>query len=469
MTQSDDYRRRHRAQPLRPGRARRRAAARPTPRAGCWRSSSATRRSRRPGRRSRRARRCWSPTAICCAPSARPTRRARSRRARSSPPKCAIATAPPSAARVATALVTPAPFAERLVHFWANHFAVSVEKPSLGSIAGAFEAEAIRPHVFGRSRTLLLAVERHPAMLIYLDQVALDRPGERRRAACRRGRPGAQARPQREPRARDPRAAHDRRAQRLQPGRRHRARARAHRLERRRRGRPVLDAAGIEPGRFVFVPALHEPGARNVLGERYEACRRRAGARHPAPARGRAGDGAPHRDQAGAPLRRRCAGAGAGRSAGRAPSCAAAATCRRVYRALIASPEAWQPAPVKFKTPWEWTMSTLARPRLARPARPGGRADAGAARPADVAARLAGRLRRHRGELGRARRADASRRAGAALRRARRQHASMRASLAPQLLPGGLSSGAPSTAIARADSPATALALLLVSPEFLRR
>ena len=79
-------------------------------------------------------------------------------------------------ARVASALVTPAPFVERLVHFWANHFAVSIEKPSLGSLAGAFEAEAIRPHVFGSFEAMLLAVERHPAMLLYLDQVAVDRP-----------------------------------------------------------------------------------------------------------------------------------------------------------------------------------------------------------------------------------------------------------------------------------------------------
>ena len=94
-------------------------------------------------------------------------------------------------ARIATALVTPAPFAERLVHFWANHFAVSIEKPSIGSIAGAFEAEAIRPNVFGSFETLLLAVERHPAMLIYLDQVRSIGParwsnGRRREPPSRR-------------------------------------------------------------------------------------------------------------------------------------------------------------------------------------------------------------------------------------------------------------------------------------------
>ena len=64
----------------------------------------------------------------------------------------------------------PAPFVERLVHFWANHFAVSADKLLVVGLAGAFEADAIRPHVLGRFEDLLLAVLRHPAMLLYLDQ-----------------------------------------------------------------------------------------------------------------------------------------------------------------------------------------------------------------------------------------------------------------------------------------------------------
>ncbi len=38
-------------------------------------------------------------------------------------------------------------------------------------MAGAYEREAIRPHVLGRFADLLLAVESHPAMLFYLDNV----------------------------------------------------------------------------------------------------------------------------------------------------------------------------------------------------------------------------------------------------------------------------------------------------------
>lgn len=59
---------------------------------------------------------------------------------------------------------------ERLVAFWANHFAVSVNKgPPVRSFAGAMVREAIRPHVYGRFSDMLLAVATHPAMIIFLD------------------------------------------------------------------------------------------------------------------------------------------------------------------------------------------------------------------------------------------------------------------------------------------------------------
>lgn len=72
-------------------------------------------------------------------------------------------------ARYRTAASSEAPFRERLVHFWSNHFAVSADKQPLPAIAGLYENEAIRPHVTGRFEDLLIAVEQHPAMLSYLD------------------------------------------------------------------------------------------------------------------------------------------------------------------------------------------------------------------------------------------------------------------------------------------------------------
>ena len=60
-------------------------------------------------------------------------------------------------------------FVERLVWFWSNHFCISADK--VVGMAGPYEREAIRPHVLGRFADLLLAVESHPAMLFYLDNV----------------------------------------------------------------------------------------------------------------------------------------------------------------------------------------------------------------------------------------------------------------------------------------------------------
>ncbi len=72
--------------------------------------------------------------------------------------------------RMNSALTTTTPFVERLVHFWANHFAVSVDKPQMLQLASGLEVDAIRPHVLGNFKTMLMAVEKHPAMLVYLNQ-----------------------------------------------------------------------------------------------------------------------------------------------------------------------------------------------------------------------------------------------------------------------------------------------------------
>jgi uncharacterized protein (DUF1800 family) len=60
-------------------------------------------------------------------------------------------------------------FVERLVWFWSNHFCVSADK--VPAMAGPYEREAIRAHVLGRFSDMLQAVESHPAMLFYLDNV----------------------------------------------------------------------------------------------------------------------------------------------------------------------------------------------------------------------------------------------------------------------------------------------------------
>lgn len=107
------------------------------------------------------------------------------------PPSAAPATSPPVAPPAAKPAVPPVEimlfraeaqarfykamqaevgFVERLVYFWSNHFCVSIAKDNIvRASAGAFEREAIRPFVLGRFADMLMAVERHPAMLFYLD------------------------------------------------------------------------------------------------------------------------------------------------------------------------------------------------------------------------------------------------------------------------------------------------------------
>jgi uncharacterized protein (DUF1800 family) len=72
-------------------------------------------------------------------------------------------------ARFDAALQADTGFVERLIWFWSNHFCVSADKGPVRSLCGAFEREAIRPHVRGKFSDMLLAVETHPAMLLYLD------------------------------------------------------------------------------------------------------------------------------------------------------------------------------------------------------------------------------------------------------------------------------------------------------------
>ena len=366
-------------------------------------------------------------------------------------------------ARAAAALATPAPFAERLVHFWANHFAVSIEKPPLAVLAGGFEAEAIRPHVFGRFEDMLLAVEHHPAMLFYLDQARSIGPesGFARRSA--RMTPDRQ-RGLNENLAREILELH------TLGVRSGYSQEDVTELARAMTGWTIGGLAGLPPsgpnGGFTFQSQLHEPGPRTVLGTHYEQ-------------RGEAQAMAILHDLAVAPATARHIATKLARHfAGDAPAPAlvdrlAEAFLRSggdlptVYRTLIESPEAWGPLQSKFKTPWEWTLSTL---------RGLGWRDLRGQQVATMVGQLGQQVWRPGSPAGFDDIAPSwaapdtlMRRVEFAQRLAMRAGATVDARvLGPQLLPGGMSEPT-STAIARADSPATALALLLASPEFLRR
>ena len=370
-------------------------------------------------------------------------------------------------ARLNAALTSRSPFVERLVHFWANHFAVSIDKLPVIPVAGLLEFEAIRPHVLGKFSDMLIAVEQHPAMLLYLDQAQSIGPDSRAGQAIAAR--GGKKRGLNENLAREIMELHTLgvRTGYTQADVTEFARAlTGWTVSGLGRGPAARMLGGGPAGEFAFAELIHQPGERTIMGRRYGADGERqarailldlaanpATARHIATklARHFAGDDPPQAmvDR----LTRAYL-----KSGGDLPT---------VYRAIIDSPEAWAAQPLKFKTPWEWSVSALRaldqteiEPDVAgalmtqlgqptwKPGSPAGFDDIAASwaapealvRRVEVAQRIADRV-------------------GSSV--------DPRA-IAEKVLPGLL--GEPTrTAIARAESPAEGLALLLVSPEFVRR
>jgi uncharacterized protein (DUF1800 family)/uncharacterized membrane protein len=71
--------------------------------------------------------------------------------------------------RIIRALYSSNQLQEQLTWFWFNHFNVFQGKGKVKLLLADYEESAIRPHVLGRFRDLLLATIMHPAMLVYLD------------------------------------------------------------------------------------------------------------------------------------------------------------------------------------------------------------------------------------------------------------------------------------------------------------
>jgi uncharacterized protein (DUF1800 family) len=86
-------------------------------------------------------------------------------------------------ARVFRSVYSNRQLEEVLVDFWFNHFNVDSTKnigmtQNLGQLLiGSYERDAIRPHVLGHFKDLLLATAHHPAMLYYLDNWESVAPG----------------------------------------------------------------------------------------------------------------------------------------------------------------------------------------------------------------------------------------------------------------------------------------------------
>jgi uncharacterized protein (DUF1800 family) len=151
-------------------------------------------------------------------------------------------------------------FVERLVHFWSNHFCVSAAKgPIVRATAGSFEREAIRPHVLGRFADMLKAVERHPAMLFYLDNAQSFGPNS---PAGQRGKRGLNENLAREILELHTLGVHGGYSQ-----------ADVTSLARIITGWTFARRAGRigEPGTFAFFSMAHEPGDHTLLGKVHKA------------------------------------------------------------------------------------------------------------------------------------------------------------------------------------------------------
>ena len=80
-------------------------------------------------------------------------------------------------ARLMRALESPRQLEEVMVNFWFNHFNIFAQKGLDHLWIGSFEEQAIRPYAMGRFRDLLGATAKHPAMLFYLDNWQNTAPG----------------------------------------------------------------------------------------------------------------------------------------------------------------------------------------------------------------------------------------------------------------------------------------------------
>src|SRR5450432_3362391 len=355
-------------------------------------------------------------------------------------------------ARFQQATVTERPFVERLTQFWANHFAVSIDKQFLAGLAGGFEREAIRPHVLGRFGDMLLAVESHPAMLLYLDNARSIGPNS---PAGRAGGKGLN-----ENLAREILELHTLGVRTVY------SQADVTRFADVITGWSIVPPRADLPhaGEFTFNARMHEPASAQVIDKTYPNTGFEQGravlqalARHPATARHVVTKLARHFVADDPPLalvdkltKRFLATQG---------------DLKEMAKTLIAAPESWAAPPRKLKRPGEWMIGMLRatdtdppdiRPILQaqnllgeplwRPPAPNGFADQDAAWIDGMSQRL-----------------------DIATQAARRLGNRIDPKAALDLALGPLASAETRQTINRAESRPQALALLFMAPEFQRR
>jgi len=237
-------------------------------------------------------------------------------------------------------------FNERMVMFWMNHFAVSLKKSQLCAITtGAYEREAIRPHIFGKFYDLVSAVETHPCMLEYLDNQQSIGPNSQ---ANRNGKRGLN-----ENLAREIMELHT-----LGVGSGY-SQADVTAFAKVITGWTINRQALRGPvGEFIFYRQAHEPGAQTIMGRRYTQDGVEQGQ-------------AVLRDLVGHPATATHIATKLARHfvADDPPPALVARLAQRfrdtdgdlgeVSKALIAAPEAWTPALTKMRSPNEYMCALI--------------------------------------------------------------------------------------------------------------
>ena len=264
-------------------------------------------------------------------------------------------------ARAQLAATTDAAFRERWTLFWANHFTVSAAKAITGTVIGPFEEEAIRPHVFGRFDDLLGAAETHPAMLTYLDQIQSIGPDSQAAQVMRNG-GGRFGAARLQPAVQRTSGLNENLAREIMELHTVGVNGGYTQADVTEFARAMtgLSIGGQRDGVYgvaVFREAAHEPGERTVMGVRYDERGKQQVnailsdlAAKPQTARFICGKIARHfvADDPPPALVARLEAAWT----------ASQGDLSTVAAALIAAPEAWDPRPAKFKTPYEFIISS---------------------------------------------------------------------------------------------------------------
>lgn len=246
-------------------------------------------------------------------------------------------------ARLAAALDAKIGFSERWVWFWSNHFCVAAGAGTR-PLVGAFEREAIRAHAFGRFADMLLAVEMHPAMLIYLNNNASIGPNS---AAGRRRNRGLN-----ENLAREIMELH------TLGVRTGYTQTDVTSFAKIITGWRVAQPQQSDGGEFRFFPRAHEPGAQVVLGKTYPDGGVEQGqavlrdlAKHPATAKHIATKLARH-FVADDPPRRLV-------NALETRFRETDGDLKELAKTLIIAPDTWEAPRAKLKRPGEWLVGAL--------------------------------------------------------------------------------------------------------------